>query len=189
VDSGEWLVFSRGSVLINLQKRYAVRRASLSGYVRSLKRRLRLGNQKFNICFVDDELIRRLNSAYRGKDKPTDVLSFAWNETAGRRGHERPTRTSRRAWGENSNFLGEVVISVETARHNAGAEGHSTLNELRWLILHGVLHLLGYDHERDRGEMTDIELALRKQLGASNDREQVKRQNAKGKRQNRLKKL
>ena len=76
----------------------------------------------------------------------------------------------RRVWGEKSNFLGEVVISVETARRNAAAEGHSTLNEIRWLILHGLLHLLGYDHERDDGEMTALELKLREQLSLAGDR-------------------
>jgi ssRNA-specific RNase YbeY (16S rRNA maturation enzyme) len=57
-----------------------------------------------------------------------------------------------------------VVISVETARRHAAMEGHSTLNEIRWLILHGVLHLLGYDHEDDTGEMVALELALRDKL-------------------------
>jgi probable rRNA maturation factor len=58
-----------------------------------------------------------------------------------------------------------VVISVEAARRNARKEGHSTLNEIRWLILHGLLHLIGYDHSRDTGEMVALELSLREQLG------------------------
>jgi probable rRNA maturation factor len=56
------------------------------------------------------------------------------------------------------------VISAETARRNARAATHSTAREIRWLILHGVLHLLGYDHETDRGEMAAFELALRERL-------------------------
>jgi probable rRNA maturation factor len=79
-----------------------------------------------------------------------------------------------------------VVISVQTARRNASEEGHSTLNEIRWLVLHGVLHLLGYDHERDTGEMTTLELALREQLGVAGGppgEKQVRMQNAKGKSQ------
>ena len=66
---------------------------------------------------------------------------------------------------EFKNFLGDIVISVDTAMTNARQEGHSTLNEIRWLILHGVLHLLGYDHEHDHGEMTRLEHALRSRLG------------------------
>jgi len=66
-------------------------------------------------------------------------------------------------------FLGDIVISVDAARRNAREEGHSTLNEIRWLILHGLLHLLGHDHERDQGEMTRLELALRSRLGISGD--------------------
>jgi probable rRNA maturation factor len=175
-------------VLVNQQKRYVVRLASLRGFVRSLKRRLRLGKAEFNICFVDDKAIRRLNAVYRGKDKATDVLSFAWNESTGPCGRERRPTPNRQTWGEKSNFLGEVVISVETAGRNAAAEGHSTLNEIRWLILHGVLHLLGYDHESDHGEMTALELKLREQLGVGSGwkaRAQVKRQSAKVKAQNR----
>ncbi|HEV2177595.1 MAG TPA: rRNA maturation RNase YbeY [Terriglobia bacterium] len=61
-------------------------------------------------------------------------------------------------------FLGDIVISAETARRNARLEGHGTENEIRWLILHGVLHLCGFDHERDRGEMTTLELRLRRRL-------------------------
>lgn len=171
-------------MLVNQQKRYVVRLASLTGFVRSLQRRLRLGSAEFNVCFVDDKAIRRLNAAYRGKDKATDVLSFAWNESTAPRGRERPPTPARRVWGEKDNFLGEVVISVQTARHNAAAEGHSTLNEIRWLILHGLLHLLGYDHETDHGEMTALELKLREQLNLADgqaSKTQGKRQSAIGK--------
>ena len=70
---------------------------------------------------------------------------------------------------EFKNFLGDIVISVDTAKRNARKEGHSTLNEIRWLILHGLLHLLGYNHEYDQGEMTRLELALRSRLGISGD--------------------
>ena len=157
----------RGVVLVNLQKRYVVRSASLSAFVRNLKRRLRLGNRDFNICFVDDNAIRQLNSAYRGKDKATDVLSFPWNEAKSAFPPEPRAAFRRREHGDLTNLLGEVVISVDTARRNAREEGHSTLNEIRWLILHGVLHLLGYDHERDAGEMTALELVLRERLGVA----------------------
>ena len=78
-----------------------------------------------------------------------------------------PVPPRRGEHGGLKNFLGDVVISVETARRNAAAEGHSTLDEIRWLILHGVLHMLGYDHEHDRGEMVALELALREQLGVA----------------------
>ncbi len=67
--------------------------------------------------------------------------------------------------GQFAGFLGDVVISLETARRNARAEGHSIQNEVRGLILHGLLHLLGYDHETDNGEMTALELSLRDELG------------------------
>ncbi|HMD85884.1 MAG TPA: rRNA maturation RNase YbeY [Terriglobia bacterium] len=171
----------RGVVLVNLQKRYGVRTVSLAAFVRSLKRQMRLGSREFNICFVDDHAIRQLNSAYRGRDKATDVLSFPWNEAAGGQWPQ-PSGTAVPALrtsgtpvppglpGRITNFLGDVVISVETARRNARAEGHSTLNEICWLALHGVLHLLGYDHMRDSGEMIELELALREQLGVAGGR-------------------
>ena len=192
-------------MLVNLQKRYGVRTASLTAFVQRLRQRLRLGNRELNICFVDDRAIRQLNSAYRGRDEATDVLSFPWNEAAGgqrrqvtgtdvpgvRRGGTPMDRgrlpVAPRLPGRITNFLGDVVISVETARRNARAEGHSTLQEIRWLALHGVLHLLGYDHEGDRGEMVALELALREQLGVAvppQGKRQFKIQNSKGKSRN-----
>jgi probable rRNA maturation factor len=178
-----------GVELVNLQDEYVLRRAALAAFVRDLRRRLRIESREFNICFMDNNEIRRLNLAYRGKDEPTDVLSFPWRETDGPLlpGQRSPSRLRHR--DGITNFLGDVVISVETAGRNARDEGHSTLNEIRWLILHGVLHLLGYDHEHDSGEMIALELALREQLGVaggSQGKKQVKSQNAKPKRQSRV---
>ena len=162
------------SMLLNQQKRYALPLSALRGYARNLKRRLRLGKRDFNICFVDDGAIRRMNALYRGRDRATDVLSFPWGADGGAILRGRRGRRARRADDlaarpdrELEGFLGDVAISVDSARRNARGEGHSTLQEVRWLMLHGVLHLLGYDHERDGGEMTALELALREELGGA----------------------
>jgi probable rRNA maturation factor len=152
----------RGVVFVNLQKRYVVRTSSLVSFVRDLKKSLHLEKREFNVCFVDDSSIRQLNLAYRGKDRATDVLSFSWHEAGGAHMPGPPYAREDRGF---TNFLGDIVISVETARRNAEIERHTTLNEIRWLILHGVLHLLGYDHEKDAGQMFALELALREQLG------------------------
>jgi probable rRNA maturation factor len=143
-------------MVLNRQTRMVVDLPGVRGFVRRLRSVMKLRGRTFNVCFVDDHEIGRLNATYRGKRCPTDVLSFPWLE--GRRG----SRGAAREW---RGFLGEVVISVETARRNARSEGHATTNEIRWLVLHGVLHLLGYDHETDRGEMKALELSLRERLG------------------------
>ncbi|MGO8733085.1 MAG: rRNA maturation RNase YbeY [Terriglobia bacterium] len=148
-------------MIFNQQEKYVVNSSRLREYVRELRQTLRLGRRDCNVCLVDDREIKRLNSLYRGKNRATDVLSFPWNA--------RPSHASRSAQErvalEFKNFLGDIVISVDTAKRNARQEGHSTLNEIRWLILHGLLHLLGYNHESDQGEMTRLELALRSRLG------------------------
>jgi probable rRNA maturation factor len=166
-------------MILNQQSKYVVSSSRLGEFVRELRQALRLGRRDCNVCFVDDRQIKRLNSLYRGKDCATDVLSFAWNAQQ-RQPPQRPgseharSRYTRRSANERAvlefkNFLGDIVISVDTAKRNARKEGHSTLNEIRWLILHGVLHLLGYNHEQDHGEMTRLELALRSRLGISGD--------------------
>jgi probable rRNA maturation factor len=144
-------------MIINRQNQFAMDLTSLREYERRVKSALDLGQRHFNVCFVSEEDISRMNSVYRGKAASTDVLSFPW-EGEGESGPE------EFAAGEFRNFLGDVVISVATAERNARAEGHSTEEEIRLLILHGVLHLLGYDHETDRGEMKSLELSLRERL-------------------------
>lgn len=90
-----------------------------------------------------DREMRRLNRTYRGKDAPTDVLSFPGGS------------------GPEGEHLGDVVIALPVARRQAEAAGHSTARELRVLLLHGVLHCLGHDHETDEGEMETLEAELR----------------------------
>jgi probable rRNA maturation factor len=104
------------------------------------------------LAIVGDATVRRLNRTYRGIDRVTDVLSFPAGGPVG------PGPADRR-------FLGDVVIARGVAARQARAAGHSTATELRVLALHGLLHLLGHDHERDRGEMARLERRLRRRGG------------------------
>jgi probable rRNA maturation factor len=98
-----------------------------------------------SIAFVDDASMQSLNKKFRGKNKTTDVLTFP---------------------GEGT-FLGDIVISLDQARRQARDERHSLATEVRYLILHGVLHALGFDHETDNGEMNALELKVRAKVGLS----------------------
>jgi probable rRNA maturation factor len=109
---------------------------------------------------VSDAEVARMNETFRKKKGPTDVLSFPASE---RRRPVRLVRGSRKANKEE--YLGDIAISPATARRYAKKNGRTLASELRALILHGVLHLLGYDHETDRGEMDRIEEKLRKRFG------------------------
>lgn len=95
------------------------------------------------VRFTSDRELRRLNRTYRSKDQPTDVLSF-------------PGERSKEGW-----HLGDLAISVPAARRQAQAAGHSADREVRILLLHGILHCLGYDHETDDGAMEKLETKLR----------------------------
>ncbi len=103
------------------------------------------------VAFVSDRAMRALNRIWRGKRATTDVLSF-------------PTEQAEfeKLAGLN---LGDIVISIEQAERQAKEHGLSLENEIAQLILHGLLHLSGYDHETDRGEMNRLELKLRTRLG------------------------
>jgi probable rRNA maturation factor len=143
-------------LIINRQSEVRIDLAAARIFAKKVHTLLRLQRKEFNVCFVSDREIRKLNAAYRGKPTATDVLSFPWRQ----KNRVRPKLTAD-GFGR---FLGDVVISARTARRNARAEGHSTRAEISWLILHGVLHLLGYNHETDTGEMNALELSLRDRL-------------------------
>jgi len=117
------------------------------------------------VCLVSDAEIARLNRTYRRKMGPTDVLSFPAAESNG--GSGRVARTSEDAGPPPAAtfHLGDIAISPAAARRNARRAGRSVPAELRVLMLHGVLHLAGYDHETDDGEMERRERGLRHRLG------------------------
>jgi len=105
-------------------------------------------DSEVHVFMTGDERIRDLNHRYRDRECATDVLSFPDGELL----------PSGRV------LQGEIVISLDTARRQAEALHHGELRELSELALHGVLHLVGYDHERDHGEMNELEVALREEL-------------------------
>ena len=109
------------------------------------------GGRGATVAFVSDRAMRRLNRQFRGKRGTTDVLSFP----------EAAEEWEREGGGQ----LGDVVVSVGQAARQAAEHGLTFENEVEQLILHGLLHLCGYDHERDDGEMNALELRLRRRLG------------------------
>ena len=118
------------------------------------------------VALLGDRHIRKLNRRYRGVDTTTDVLSFpAAEHPRGRRSSSRRRRNKGPASiaGPPARMLGDVVIATGVARRQAREAGHSYQTELRVLALHGLLHLLGFDHERDRGRMARLEARLRRQ--------------------------
>ena len=117
-------------------------RREIAAFARRVLRACGTGSQpvridELSIAFVDDATMRALNRKFRRKNKTTDVLTFP----------------------------DEIVISLDQARRQARNERHSLATEVRYLIAHGVLHALGYDHEADRGEMNALELLVRERVG------------------------
>ena len=119
---------------------------------------MRLQYPPASVCFVTDREMKRLNGTYRGKNQTTDVLSFPSEERTKPKGLKRAVTALR---GE---FLGDIAISPTVARRNAKLFGRTAEEEIRILLVHGILHLMGYDHESDRGEMERVEANLRRRL-------------------------
>ncbi|HEX9161315.1 MAG TPA: rRNA maturation RNase YbeY [Thermoanaerobaculia bacterium] len=105
-----------------------------------------------SVAFVDDATMRRLNRKFRRKYRTTDVLTFPADDS-----YADPKKSGRP--------LGDIVISIDRALRQAVREKHSTAIEVRYLLVHGVLHALGYDHETDHGEMNQLEIELRAEVG------------------------
>lgn len=115
-------------------------------------------NANLTVAFVRDRVIRDLNRKFRGNDSVTDVLSFPAEDE---RGHA--SEVSIVGSGVSA-FLGDIVVSTDSALKQAADAGHSFEREVNELVIHGVLHLCGYDHETDRGQMNRLELRLRTKL-------------------------
>lgn len=152
-------------MIVNLQRKI---RLSVDTYRAFVERILleipEARDSEFAVAFVSDRKMKELNSLFRGQSSTTDVLSFPYLQgefeteellSAGSNGRKSPAKR----------YLGDIVISAEQASRQAEAAGHTFKLEVEQLILHGVLHLCGYDHETDNGEMNARELKLRHILG------------------------
>ena len=127
---------------------WGLSRSGLSRFLRTAQAAVGLEGE-VDVLLAGDRTLRRLNRTYRGKNKATDVLSFPAAELAGDHG-------------------GDLAISLDTAKRQAVEHGHSLRDEVRVLLLHGLLHLSGMDHEIDRGEMAERESVLRGKLRLPN---------------------
>ncbi len=131
-------------MLTNRQRGIAINTGELEAFRQRLGRVAGAAPESFSVALVSDRRIAALNRCYRGLPRPTDVLSFG---------------------GDSNGYLGDVVITAQTARRQARRYRHSLTEEIKLLMLHGLLHLMGYDHETDSGRMTRREHALRRRLG------------------------
>lgn len=139
------VLFSRSSVpFTRSNARTPIDRAAIRLFATQLQQQVARG-RNFTCLLSNDAELQRLNRDFLGHDYPTDVLSF-------------PS-------GARDGFLGEIAISLERARDQAAEHDHTIDHEVRILMLHGVLHLMGMDHEQDRGEMRRTETRWRKTLG------------------------
>jgi probable rRNA maturation factor len=138
--------------IINRQRLRKIDRGRAAALSRAVLDRIGRAEAVLTVTFIRDRAMRRLNRDYRGIDGPTDVLSFAYHEE-----EEAPEC-------DETNHIGDVVISVETAGRYARELGLSFDREIEFLVIHGALHLAGYDHETDDGEMNRVERKLRKEL-------------------------
>ena len=137
--------------ILNSQKKVRLALRPLERFSEKACRALKLKPQSAALAFVTDAEIARLNKKYRKKNKPTDVLSF-------------PAQSAQPSPNKNR-FLGDIAIAPAVARRYAKKNGRTLQSEICILILHGLLHLLGYDHETDRGQMDRVEHKLRRKLG------------------------
>ena len=145
-------------MVLNRQRRVAVAVAPLAAFLTRARRELGFPAQAVAVQLVSDAAMSRLNWTFRRKRGPTDVLSFPANPP----GSARPRRARRTS---SNVYIGDIAISPETARRNARRDSRPLPDELRLLLLHGMIHLAGYDHETDHGQMQRLENALRRKLG------------------------
>ncbi len=139
--------------VFNRQRLLKIDRLSLAKLGKLVLKKIDRNDCHATITFIRDREMQQLNLNYRGIDKPTDVLSFAYQSDL-----------SDNDPNHNPAELGDCVISVETAIRYAQEQNISLATEINWLVIHGILHLAGYDHEIDNGEMRRLEKRLRREL-------------------------
>ena len=147
-------------MIVNLQRRIKLEAREFRSFVESLSQAIEEAeSREFSVAFVSDKRMIELNRFFRGKDSTTDVLSFPHEPDEFENQFGAATTEP-----ETSAFLGDIVISVEQADRQAKENKLTLDREIKQLMLHGLLHLCGYDHETDDGEMNQRELELRKKL-------------------------
>lgn len=155
-------------MILNRQREVRVARRPLELFLGRAKRELGLEKSHVTVCLISDKTMAGLNQKFRRKKGPTDVLSFPEISQSGARSSS--SLATRHSFipirsGPLATDLGDIAISPATARRYAKKHRRPVATELRVLILHGLLHLLGYDHETDGGEMDRIEQKLRRRFG------------------------
>lgn len=162
--------------VLNLQRKVKIENDLFRTYSKLLISEISEANQRqFSIAFVSDSRMKQLNQFFRGKNSTTDVLSFPYEAdefqsksyafTRENDEDDSSTNITAEAVTLTTDFIGDIVISAEQAERQAKENNLSLENEIKQLILHGLLHLCGYDHETDNGEMNARELELRDKLG------------------------
>jgi probable rRNA maturation factor len=151
-------------MILNRQRSVRLSTRALESFLLRVRRELDLKQAQVTVCLVSDAEIAGMNQSFRKKRGPTDVLSFPAVKL------RKPTQSRRPAAAavsldSDATSLGDIAIAPAVAKRNAKNYGRTLPAELKILILHGVLHLLGFDHEADRGEMDRTEKKLRRRLG------------------------
>lgn len=156
-------------MIVNRQRSVRVPAKDLNQFFVRARRALRLPSESVSICLVGNSEMARWNRAYRGKKGPTDVLSFRVDASGNQRNSRRRGRTNAFSVAPPANrgsqYLGDIAIAPAVAKRNAFRFGRTFREEMHILILHGMLHLMGYDHETDNGQMDRRERRLRLELG------------------------
>jgi probable rRNA maturation factor len=153
-------------MILNRQRRVRIPVAELNRFLGVAQRRLRVPAGAVTVALVTDAEMKKWNRAFRGKNRPTDVLSFPVDGPAKTKSKQsRGARPKSPSAAAAAQYLGDIAIAPAVARHNARRLGRTFSVEMRILILHGILHLLGYDHETDRGQMDRREARVRCDLG------------------------
>jgi probable rRNA maturation factor len=160
-------------MIVNRQRRIPVDLEPLAEFCRRVREELHFPEDGVTVRLLSDPAIARLNRIFRGKNAPTDVLSFPSAarqvRAAARNGSTRGADGARDLLRPDAAispaYVGDIAISLETARRNARRAARPLPLELRILILHGMIHLAGYDHENDQGQMARLERRLLRRFG------------------------
>jgi probable rRNA maturation factor len=152
-------------MIVNRQRRVPLALRPLSDFLERAERELGFPESGVTVRLISDSVMAQLNRRFRGKSGPTDVLSFPAKAIRSRRSLPRPARRGSGGNAAGTSYVGDIALSPETARRNARLYSRSLPEELRILVLHGLIHLAGFDHETDEGQMERLERRLRRRLG------------------------